>query len=363
VFSNRSAYGLLILAPVLYGAFYPQPYLTQILHDIPIAVVDNDLSGLSDEVVDALDASGSLRVSARADTFEEARRLLDRGKVFAIVGISPDTQRDLLKGNVVPVPVYIDATYLFLYQWTASGIVDAIGNVVSRLVAGGARTDGSIARAAVASTSPAEILLQPIFNPVGGYASYIVPAAFILILQQTLLMGSAMLTAPALAASGVRPIATVVGRTAAHLTLYIPALLLYLIVLPRSYGFPALGQVAEMFAFAVPFIFATSLLGQALGARFKNPETPMLLFLGLSLPAFFLVGFAWPREAIPVTVLAAGSIFPSEFALDGLVRLNQMGAHLGEIGRDWSALWCLTGVYFMLAVLSAWFRLRANDGF
>jgi ABC-2 type transport system permease protein len=31
----------------------------------------------------------------------------------------------------------------------------------------------------------ADILLQPIFNPVGGYASYMVPAAFVLILQQT----------------------------------------------------------------------------------------------------------------------------------------------------------------------------------
>jgi hypothetical protein len=29
---------------------------------------------------------------------------------------------------------------------------------------------------------------------VGGYASYIVPAAFVLILQQTLLIGAAMLT-------------------------------------------------------------------------------------------------------------------------------------------------------------------------
>jgi hypothetical protein len=67
-----------------------------------------------------------------------------------------------------------------------------------------ARTDGSLAKAALAATSPADILLQPIFNPVGGYASYIVPAAFVLILQQTLLIGAAMLTGAALAQAGVR---------------------------------------------------------------------------------------------------------------------------------------------------------------
>jgi ABC-2 type transport system permease protein len=362
VLAHRGAFGLLILAPVIYGVFYPQPYLTEILRDVPIAVVDYDLNGFSREIVEALDASGSVKVAVRTDTLEEARRSLDRGKVFAIVGIPPDTQRDVLKGGAVPLPVYVDATYLFLYKSAAAGIADAIGSVVSGLAAAGARADGSLAKAALASTSPADILLQPIFNPVGGYASYVVPAAFVLIVQQTLLIGSAMLTRPALSAAGARLLTTVLGRALAHLTLAIPALLLYLIVLPRMYGLPALAQPGELFVLAAPFVLATSLLGQAVGARFRNPETPVLLFLGLSIPLFFLVGFAWPREAIPGSVLAAGSIFPSEFAIDGLVRLNQTGAGLHEVGRDWGGLWCLTGVYFVLAVLSARFHRRSVHG-
>jgi len=362
VLAHPGGFGLLVFAPVFYGAFYPQPFLTQILHDVPIAVVDNDLNGFSRTIVDALDASGSVKVAVRTDTLNEARRALDRGKVFAIVGIPPDTQREVLKGNAVPLPVYIDATYLFLYKATAAGIGDAIGSVVADLAAGGARIDGSLARAAQASTSPADILLQPIFNPVGGYASYLVPAAFLLIMQQTLLIGSAMLTGPALAASGGRLLATVLGRVLAHWILAIPPLLLYLIVLPRVYGLPALGRPGELLVLATPFILATSLLGQAVGARFRNAETPVLLFLALSIPVFFLVGFSWPREAIPAPVLAAGSIFPSEFAIAGLVALNQTGAGLHDVGRDWAALWCLTGVYFVLALLSARFHRGSGHG-
>jgi ABC-2 type transport system permease protein len=362
VLAHRGAFSLLILAPVVYGAFYPQPYRTQILRDVPIAVVDNDLNGFSRDIVDALDASGSVKVAVRTDALNEARRALDRGRVFAIVGIPPNTQRDVLKGNTVPLPVYIDATYLFLYKSTASGIADAIASVVSGLAAGGGRSDGSLAKATLAATSPADILLQPIFNPVGGYASYVVPAAFMLILQQTLLMGSAMLTRPALLASGARPLETVVGRALAHLTLAIPALLLYLIVLPRVYGFPALGRPGELLVLATPFILATSLLGQAAGAWFRNTETPVLLFLGLSLPFFFLVGFAWPTEAIPRSMLVAGSIFPSGFAIDGLVRLNQTGAGLDELRRDWVGLWCLASLYFAIAVLSARSQRKAVHG-
>src|SRR5262249_37449939 len=203
-----------------------------------------------------------------------------------------------------------------------------------------------------------DILSQPIFNPVGGYASYVVPAAFVLILQQLLLIGASMLTVVAFAQGTGGAFATVLGRGVAHLTLYLPALALYLIVLPRVYGFSPLGQPLELFALASVFVLATSLMGQAAGAWFKNPETPTLIFLATSLPQFFLAGFAWPREAIPERVRALGYIFPSDFAIDGLVRINQLGASLWEVARDWRGLWIQLVVYFVLAVVSAFLVRR-----
>src|SRR5215472_18028179 len=113
----------------------------------------------------------------------------------------------------------------------ANGIVVAIDTLPSELAAGGARTDGSLVKAALASASPAEILLQPIFNPVGAYASYIVPAAFVLILQQILLMGASMLTVVASAQPAAGAFASVLGRGVAHVTIYLPALALYFVVL------------------------------------------------------------------------------------------------------------------------------------
>jgi hypothetical protein len=44
-------------------------------------------------------------------------------------------------------------------------------------------------------------------------------------------------------------------------------------------------------------------------------------------------------------------VFPSESAIDGLVRINQMGAALGEVRTDW--LICGCSPRFILAVLAA----------
>jgi ABC-2 type transport system permease protein len=371
VLALRGAFSLMVLAPVIYGAFYPQPYLTQILRKVPIAVVDNDLSELSRNIVQMLDASGAVRVVVHAETLAEARALLDRGEAFAAVGIPPGTERDVLKGNTAHLPIYADATYLFLFRSIASGIAVAIGTLSSELAAGGARSDGSTVKASLAGASPAEILLQPIFNPVGGYASYSVPAAFVLILQQTLLMGAAMLTVIAFAQQTtggvtIRPasigaaLASVLGRATAHLTIYLPALALYLIVLPRFYGFSALGHPLQLFVLASLLVLATSFMGQAVGAWFTRPETPLLVFLATSLPQFFLTGFAWPSEAIPWPVLAAGHVFPADFAIDGIVRINQLGATLWEVAHAWLGLCLLAIAYFVLAVISARFIQRRH---
>ena len=299
-----------------------------------------------------LDASGAVNIAVRANTFAEARAALDRGDAFAVVGIPPGTERDVLKGSTVHIPIYADATYLFILRTTSSGIAVAINTLSSELAAGGARSDGSLVKATLASASPADILLQPIFNPVGGYASYIVPAAFVLILQQILLIGASILTVVALAQGPGGAFVTVLGRGVAHLTIYLPALALFFIVLPRFYGFSALGHPLQLFALASVFTLATSFMGQAAGAWFRHPETPTLIFLGTSLPQLFLTGFSWPREAIPKPVQAIGYIFPSNFAIDGLVRIDQLGATLWEVAHDWRGLWCLAVIYFALAVIS-----------
>jgi ABC-2 type transport system permease protein len=362
VLAIRGAFMLLVVGPLVYGLYYPQPYLNQILRKIPIAVVDNDLSELSRNIVQTLDASGAVRVAVQAATLAEGREALDRGDAFAVVEIPPGTERDVLKGTTVHVPIFADATYLFIFRSMSNGIAVAIDTLSSELAARGARTDGSLVKAALASASPAEILLQPIFNPVGGYASYIVPAAFVLILQQMLLIGASMLTVVALQQTAGGAFASVLGRGIAHLTIYLPALALYFIVLPRFYGFSTLGHPVQLFALASLFTLATSFMGQAAGAWFRQPETPTLIFLGTSLPQLFVTGFSWPREAIPTPVPAVGYIFPSDFAIDGIVRIGQLGASLGEVVHDWRGLWALTIVYFALAVISAAFikRRRAH---
>ena len=97
-------------------------------------------------------------------------------------------------------------------------------------------------------------------------------------------------------------------------------------------------------------------MGQAAGLVFKHRETAVLVFVATTLPQFFLVGVSWPREMIPPLLDQIRRVFPSESAIDGLVRINQMGASLGEVRADWVFLWLLAAVYFVLALAAGYWR-------
>ena len=356
ILADRSVLGLIVLAPILYGLLYPQPYLGEVLRSLPIAVVDQDHTELSRDFVQALNADQALAVTARANTLAEAQAALDRHDVYAIVAIPKDTERQVLRGEQARIAAYVDAAYLLLYSQTLQGISEAAATASADVAVRGARTDGSLAYAALARSAPVEFVSEPLFNPTGGYAAYVVPGAFVLILQQTLLLGVASIGGAAFERDGRRSreqragARAVFGQAMAHLCFAIPGLALYLIVLPRFYGFSTLGRLEDLVLLAVPFVLSVSFLAQFVGAWFKRRETAVLLFVAVSLPLFFMVGVSWPVEAIPDFIRAGSRAFPSTAAIDALIRINQMGASILDVRRDWITLWILTAVYGLLAV-------------
>jgi ABC-2 type transport system permease protein len=362
ILGDRGVLGMIVLAPLVYGALYPQPYLGQLLRSIPIAVVDQDQTQLSRNLVQTLNADEALEVAVRAHTLADAQAALDRHEVFAVLGIPKDTERQVLRGEQARIAAYVDAAYFLFYSRALQGISEAASTVSNEIATRGARSEGSLVYAAMTrGSSPIEFLSQPLYNPTGGYASYVVPAAFILILQQTLLLGVASLGGAAYALGGAAnrrlrcgPRA-VFGQGLVHLCFALPGLALYLIVLPRVYGFSTLGlsgRLGDLILLAVPFVLSVSFLAQFVSAWFTRRETAVLLFIAVSLPLFFQVGVSWPVEAIPDFIRAASQALPSTSAIDGLVRVNQMGATVMDVRRDWTTLWILTIVYGLLAAVA-----------
>jgi ABC-2 type transport system permease protein len=362
IFTVRPAFAVMVLALFVYAVLYPQPYLAEALREVPIAIVDRDGSTSSRELVRRIDATDSVLVAEALPDMVTAERAVFARQVHGILLIPTDFERDLLHGRPSPVALYSDASYFLMNSGVAGAVaatVHAFGAEVetARLVRAG--VDPGIAAAAA---DPLPLTAVTLFNPQAGYATYVLPAAFVLILQQTLLMGIGLLatskgegTAPERglpAGAG----ATVLGKALAYLTLHAVLLPFYLIALPYLYGLPRLGDVTTILLFAVPFVLAVSLLGLTVAALMRTPETVQLAFVTLGLPFFFLSGASWPTVSIPRPIALVASFVPSTAAIDGFVRITQMGATLVDVRSQFLILWALVFLYGTAAIGLEWSR-------
>jgi ABC-2 type transport system permease protein len=359
IFTVRPIFAVLIMGFAIYALYYPQPYLNEALRDVPIAVVDRDGTQASRDFARRVDATSDVAVLQVLPDIASAERQVYARRVDGILVIPQYFERELLHGRPSPVALYADASYFLIYQRVA-GAVSAVAQTVgaeveaARLVAIG--VDPAIA---VAASSPMPLTAVPLFNPEGGYATYVLPAAFVLLLQQILLMGVGLLnsmpdTNQASASRERRsPLVTILGKLLAYLALEAVVLPLYLVVLPYLYGLPRLGGVLPLLIFAIPFVLSVAGLGFVVAGVFRKPIRVQLILAAAGLPLFMVAGFSWPSEAFPPAIKLLSYVVPSTSAIDGFVKLSQLGAPLSAVNSEFITLWALAIFYNLVALLLA----------
>lgn len=357
IFSLKPAFAVLIVASVIYAAFYPQPYRTEALRDVPIAVVDLDGTDSSRELARRVNASADVAVAGIFPDQASARQDVYRRSLFGILVIPQHFERDLLHHRQSPVALYADASYFLIYQRLSGGVVAVARTMgaeveTARLIAAG--VDPALAAAAA---DPMPLTAVPLFNPQGGYATYILPAAFVLILQQTLLIGVGLLgtykndSLPTGLAASATPATVVTGKLLAYLILETVIVSFYLIALPYLYDIPRLGTPLSIFTITLPFVLAVSALGLVLAGLFRDPLTVQLVSAALGIPFLFLAGFSWPAEAIPPFLQAIAVLLPSTSAINGIVAVSQSGASISDVRQEFLTLWTLAVIYIAIATL------------
>jgi len=334
---------LLVAAPVLYGFFYPWPYTFQAVTRVPVVVVDLEHSSLSRQITRFAASSPRLDVRWVAGDLQEAQQALWRGEIEGFAVLPADLKRNVVRGAAVTVVVEGDGAYALLNKAVLYGFAEAVGTVSAGVEIKKLQAGGQSARMAAASRSPVGVQMVALFNPTEGYGSYVVPAVALLILQQTLLMGAAMLVGTWVEQGRHRTgVAGWLGRIAALSTVGCMAGLLYFGWIFEWQDFPRGGNPWGALVLLAVYMPAVATLGALLGVWFADRERSMQVLLLTSLPMAFLSGFSWPFEALPLPLQGVRWLLPSTSAIQASLRLNQMGAPLADVVPQLFALLLVT---------------------
>jgi ABC-2 type transport system permease protein len=338
---------LLAVASMFYSLFYPTPYLKQVLRDIPVVVVDRDHTPMSRRFARWLDASEGVAVVGRSADLDQAQEAVRAGTVRGVVLIPVDFERHLFRHEPASVTAYIDGSFL-LVRSTVSSTVNAV--------------TATLAASITRRPPPVRLATWPLFNPLGGYATFLVPAVLILVLQQTLLIGMGTLGVIERHRPGAdaEPVwASLGGIVIVLLGLYLVQAAFMFLVGFRLYGLPFRATPVVAGLFLIPFITASVMLGLVVGELFQRPESSTVALALTSVPALFLSGISFPWENQAAWVRTIALALPTTFGIRGFIQIGEMGATLGEAWKSWGALWLQTLLYGLTAAYLMQRRRRA----
>lgn len=358
IFSDVAIVLTIIGGVVLYSFLYPQPYAQQSVSGLGISVVDYDQSDVSRSIIFKLNATPQVVVTRNDMSEADAKEALIRGEVKAIIVIPRHFKRDLALSLSPTIAVGADSGYFLIYGSVLEGAMKSILTQSASVKVANLLKKQVPLSDAKESYAPYTMTVINLFNKDNSYTQYVVPAVFVLILQQTLLIGLGILGGGINERMKSKEDAYFSQAAAWQLFLsrYILFGAIFFVHMLFFFGFSfelfdvtRVAEIPELLGFGTAFLLASISFGLFLGSLFSSREsaTPVILFS--SLPIVFSAGFVWPIESLPPVIHYLSLLIPATPGIHGFLALNQMGADFESVMTSYTLLWLQTLVYLILA--------------
>ena len=352
-----------IVAMFIYSLLYTLGYEKETVRDLPVAVVDLDHSSLSRLYSRMADATEQLQVVCKPGSLKEAEQLFYDGEIKGVLLIPENFEKDIYSGKRTNVTAYCDAGYFMLYKQVYAGAVYSSGTFGAAIEVRKMLTQGKSMQQAIDMQDPLKVNTYNLYNPSGGYGSFVMPGMIIIIIQQTLLIGIGMLGGTIREKKiFLRKYATVrhkwgnvklvLGKAFAYVSVYLFTALFSMVILYKWYDFPDKGSFLPIVAMLIPYLLSVSFLGLAVSMLFKQRVHSILFMVFLSPMVVFLSGISWPVSAIPQGLYWLSHVFPSSFMVPAYIKLRLLGSNLDSVRFEWGFILLQMVSYFLLACYS-----------
>ena len=359
VFKDSGVMIFFFLVPFIYPLLYAFIYNNEVVHNAKMVVVDQSDSYLSREYI-RVDATADVKVVAVCSDMEEAKRMMDAKEAYGILYFPSEFSKNIHKGKQATVSLYCDMSALLFYKAFLLATTEVSLEIGKELRA--QNNPSSTIEQEKITINPIPYESVALFNSQNGFASFLVPAILILVIQQTLILGIGMLGGTAREKNRFHSLVPVsrhfngtlrivFGKSLTYILLYIVVCIWALGVVPKLFSLPQVGEPWTVMLFVLPYLFASIFLSMTLSGFMTSRESPMLVFVFTSVILLFISGVSWPKEAIPPFWKAIGYLFPSTPGIQGFIRINTAGASLNEVAHEYRTLWIQAGIYFITACI------------
>ncbi|MFN7573101.1 MAG: ABC transporter permease [Betaproteobacteria bacterium] len=286
---------------------------------LPVAVVDQDNSAASRDLVRRIAATRGVAVALRPTSLEAAQPAVRSGAVYAVVHIPADWERDRLRGAPSPVALYGNAQFFLVAGIVGGDVRAAVSSMAfDRAVMAEARFGDGLAHSARRVDS-VQADLRTLFDPALSYEVYLggtlIPAILHLfcVVAAVSALGREFRDRTVgdwLRAAAGRPAAALLGKLAPVAVVYLGLALATVATLAGWRGWPAAGSlglwlVAIAMLMLASMTIAVLMVGATANLRAALSLTGLYVATGIAFS-----GFSFPRAAMNDLSQGWGSLLP-----------------------------------------------------
>lgn len=318
--------------------------------DIKVAVLDQDGTQRSRELVEAFQASGRFRVVQHLARYGDIEPLLDRAGVRLALVIPPGFQRALDTGRPAPVQAAVDGADAN----TASISLNYAQAIVAAYSA-------RVVLRATPQASPIAAQARVWYNETLASSNMIVPGLVAVIMM----IISAMLTAltvarewergtmEQLAATPVHPTEVIIGKLIPYLAIGLIDVTVAVFIGMFVFGVPFRGNPFLLVGMAILFLFGTLGLGVFISATVKSQLlATQVAMMATYLPSLLLSGLMFDIASMPIVLQVISNIVPAKYFIVVL-----RGVFLKDVGL--SVLWVQGVAMVLFAAVGLSLAVRA----
>jgi len=301
------------------------------LNHVPYAVLDQDRSAASHDLLAAFDGSGAFERVANLHRNADIARVIDDERALLVIEIGQDFARRLNMGEAASIAVVADGRN----SNTAGTALGYVASIVNDFNAEWAADHGTAA-------PPLRSTQRAWYNANLETRWFMVPALIgtLTFLQSLLLTAMSVArereqgTFDQLLVTPFRPVEIMVGKAVPSVLVGLAQATLILLVAQLWFRIPFAGSYVTLYAGLALFLLAAVGIGLMLSAIVANMQQAMLYAFVVMMPFALLSGLTTPISNMPQFFQDLTLVNPLRYAIEIAHRVYLEGAGLGALGPD-----------------------------
>jgi ABC-2 type transport system permease protein len=343
---RRSRMSLLVPA-VVQGLVFGYA-ATYDLNHVSYAVLDQDRSAASRQLLAGLDGSGVFERVADLHSVRDIRTYIDERRVLLVVQIKQDFERKLQQGQGTDVQVIADGRNSNTAATASSYVTAVVGTFNDNW-----RADHGLPPQVLTSTDRAwyNPNLETRWNMIPGLIGTLAMLQTLMLTAMSVAREREQGTFDQLLVTPFRPFEIMAGKALPSMLVGITQATAVFLVAQLWFRIPFAGSIVTLYSGLVMFLLAAIGIGLLLSAVAATMQQAMLFSLLFIMPFSLLSGLTTPVSNMPSVLQYFTAINPLLYAIDIARRVYLEGVGLSLLTHD---LWPLALIAAVTLSAAAW---------